>query len=247
MPPSFGQPTVASIIKQLEANNGTEKLDLTNNATFQMRPAESMAQLAKALQSNTVVKVLVLKHCKLNDAAASELGELLAQNQILEELDLENNNISSPGAIAIAAGLVKNRGVRLLNMLNQQSNGAFGEGCLEKYMDMLGHNITLTKILWRLESRKSFALNKMITRNVEIWRRVSCGRGDYVDILPDHMRESPPAVLTEKCAPKSNLESAPEAAARPAAAPEAAAEATVAPEVAKAEAPEAEAEEPAVN
>jgi hypothetical protein len=35
---------------------------------------------------------------------------------------------------------------------------------------MFDTNITLLKINWRLESRKSFALNKMITRNNEIDR-----------------------------------------------------------------------------
>lgn len=211
MPANFGQPTVASIVKQLEAKQ-SERLDLTNNATFQMKPAESMAVLADALKANKVVKVLVLRQCKLNDAAASELGSLLAENQVIEELDLEHNNISSSGAMAIAEGLGKNCGVRQLNMLHQQGAGAFGEVCLERYQEMLGTNVTLTKIMWRLESRKSFALTKLVTRNVEIWRRVAAGRGDYVDILPDHLRASPPEVLTERCLPKSSLAAEAEAA-----------------------------------
>jgi len=201
MPACFGQPTVATIIKQLDKTPPADKLDLTNNASVQMKPAESMATLVEALRGNISVKTLVLRQCGLNDAAASEIGGLLAQNQVIEELDLEHNNISSSGAIAIANGLIKNRGVRQLNMLHQHT-GCFGEVTLERFMEMLGTNITLTKIMWRLESRKSFALTKMISRNVEIWRRVGSGRGDYVDILPDHLRAEPPSVLTEKCAPR---------------------------------------------
>ena len=41
---------------------------------------------------------------------------------------------------------------------------------------MFETNITLLKITWRLESRKSFALNKLITRNNEI-DRYACERG----------------------------------------------------------------------
>lgn len=200
MPVCFGQPTVATIIKQLD-KTPQAKVDLTNNASVQMKPAESMATLVEALRNNSSVKTLVLKQCGLNDGAAAELGSLLAQNQVIEELDLEHNNISSSGAIAIANGLIKNHGIRQLNMLHQHG-GCFGEVTLEKFMEMLGTNITLTKILWRLESRKSFALTKMISRNVEIWRRIAAQRADYVDILPDHLRADPPAVLTEKCAPK---------------------------------------------
>jgi hypothetical protein len=209
MPASFGQPTVASIVKQLESGVELQQVNVTNNATMQMRPAESMAMLKAALKQNDSVKVLVLRHCGLNDAAAAEIGALLAENQTLQELDLENNNISAAGAIAIANGLRANVGLRQLNMLNQQGAGAFGEACLEKYQEMLGTNVTLTKILWRLQSRKSFALTKLITRNVEIWRRIAAGRGDYVDILPDHMRESPPRVLTDRCPPQSCIGAAP--------------------------------------
>jgi len=178
-------------------------MGLTNNAGVQMRPAESMATLSAALKQHDCVKVLVLKHCGLNDDAAAEIGAFLAENQTLQELDLEHNNISSIGAIALADGLRANTGLRQINMLHQQGAGAFGEACLERYQEMLGTNVTLTKILWRLQSRKSFALTKLITRNVEIWRRIATGRGDYVDMLPDHLRESPPRVLTDKCPPQS--------------------------------------------
>jgi len=201
MPACFGQPTVATIIKQLDKSPPSDKLDLTNNARVQMKPAESMATLVEALRENNSVKTLVLRQCGLNDAAASEIGGLLEKNQVIEELDLEHNNISSSGAIAIANGLIKNHGIRQLNMLHQHG-GCFGEVTLERFMEMLGKNITLTKIMWRLESRKSFALTKAISRNVEIWRRVGLGRGDYVDMLPDDLRADPPSVLTEKCAPR---------------------------------------------
>merc|ERR1711920_861439 len=48
---------------------------------------------------------------------------------------------------------------------------------------------TLTKIQWRLTSRKSFMLNKLQTRNVEIKKRKEKGE-DYNAYLPDHMKST---------------------------------------------------------
>merc|ERR1711920_707934 len=65
----------------------------------------------------------------------------------------------------------------------------FGEETLERYITMFNDNITLTKIQWRLTSRKSFMLNKLHTRNVEIKKRKDKGE-DYNAYLPDHMKST---------------------------------------------------------
>ena len=41
---------------------------------------------------------------------------------------------------------------------------------------MFDSNVTLLKIIWRLESRQSFRLNKMIVRNNDIDRRIQAIR-----------------------------------------------------------------------
>ena len=50
-------------------------------------------------------------------------------------------------------------------------------------------NTTPTQITWRLESRKSFALSKLLTRNNEIDRRKK-NTMPYIDILPTHFKAS---------------------------------------------------------
>jgi hypothetical protein len=70
-----------------------------------------------------------------------------------------------------------------------QKNTRWGDKCLDDFLEMFQSNITLLKINWRLESRKSFALNKMITRNNEIDRRKKCGM-PYHDLLPTTLQES---------------------------------------------------------
>merc|ERR1712151_491363 len=103
-------------------------------------------------------------------------------------LILEKNKIGSTGAIALADALAFNKGLLTLNLM-QQSVQNFGEETLERYITMFNDNITLTKIQWRLQSRKSFMLNKLQTRNVEIKKRKDKGE-DYNSYLPDHMKSA---------------------------------------------------------
>merc|ERR1719443_1007620 len=70
----------------------------------------------------------------------------------------------------------------------QQAIKNFGEDTLEHFITMFNDNITLTKIQWRLESRKSFMLNKLQTRNVEIKKRQDKGE-DCDAFLPDHLKK----------------------------------------------------------
>ena len=93
-----------------------------------------------------------------------------------------------------------------------QTHSRWGDKCLDDFLEMFNFNMTLLKvgvilnseancfsapadsgnqINWRLESRKSFALNKMITRNNEIDRRKKNGIA-FDDLLPSGLRVSAP-------------------------------------------------------
>lgn len=43
-------------------------------------------------------------------------------------------------------------------------------------MQLFSYNVTLTKIIWRLDSRKSFAINKLIVRNNTIKKFLAEGK-----------------------------------------------------------------------
>jgi len=182
----FGQPTVTALVAQIEANSGDlNTLDVSNNASFRMRPSESMAAFAAALRSDTTVKMLILRECELADPDAEVIADLLTDNHCIEELDLQRNQLTSAGAISIARGLVKNRGLRTLNLMNQKVK-AFSEECAEKYKEAFETNITLTKIMWNLTSRQAWTVSQLITRNNEIWRRVASNR-NYQSLLPERV------------------------------------------------------------
>jgi len=112
----------------------------------------------------------------LGDREAAALAEGLAANTSITVLDLKKNRIGNDGGSALAKGIAKNSSLVEINLMNQPSR--WGDQCLDDFLAMFDTNITLLKITWRLESRKSFALNKMITRNNEIDRCV-CECFDY--------------------------------------------------------------------
>merc|ERR1712232_1513373 len=90
------------------------------------------------------------------------------------------------GAKLLAEGLGGNKGIKTLVLL-QQAVKSFGDDCLDAFVLMYSTNITLTKITWRLDSRKSFMLAKLQTRNIEIQKRIREGK-DYQDLLPDALK-----------------------------------------------------------
>lgn len=182
----FGAKTVKDFIGDIESGACGDTLDLSNNASLRMKPAENLGDIVAALKGNKSIKRLILMDCELPDAACVPLEELFKHNQSLEEVSLEKNKISSHGAKMIANGLADNSSVRTLNLL-QQAVKSFGDDCLDSFVIMYGTNITLTKLTWRLDSRKSFVLAKLQTRNIEIQKRVAAGT-DFNSFLPDALK-----------------------------------------------------------
>lgn len=101
---------------------------------------------------NTYLERLELVKCDLDHRDAAVLASVLPANGTLRVLNLQNNKITNEGASAIATALRQNRGVTELNLLGQPH--AFGEPCLQGFIDLFDFNVTLTKIIWRLDSRK---------------------------------------------------------------------------------------------
>lgn len=183
----FGAKTVKQTMEQVGSNDETlTSLDLTKSASFCMKSLDNTVQLCEALKRNTVIKSVCLRECEIVDAGAQAIAEVLEVNHTIEEFDLQLNYITQEGVNAIGEGLKKNKGLRTLNLMNQTMK-TFGEGVLEKWLDMLELNTTLVRINWKLESARTSELQKRITRNVEIQRRQATGV-DHTDLLPDGLR-----------------------------------------------------------
>ena len=87
--------------------------------------------VAEAMATNSVTYELDLEANNIGAAGAEALGEMLKINVTLRLLDLrKNNEIGAAGALALAAGLLQNRGLRRLS-LSRGSVGDEGRRALE--------------------------------------------------------------------------------------------------------------------
>ena len=105
------------------------------------------------------------------------------KNKSLVSLDLQGNKVGNDGATSLAKALAQNRSLMVLNLFAQQGGTRFGDSTLHAFADMFETNVTLLKITWRLDSRQSFRLTKMLTRNNDIDRRIKSDK-EYPELLP---------------------------------------------------------------
>ena len=170
----------------IEAMSANEPLfiscNLAKNTMFAMKHREYCIQLGPALANNSYLTTLSLSGCDLVSQDALIIADALKTNHTLRKLDLSNNKISNDGATSLSHGLRLNHTLTELNLLG---NGAeFGEPCLQSYIDLFAFNVSLLKIIWRLNSRKSFTINKLLVRNNSIRKWLREGKS-VVDFWPD--------------------------------------------------------------
>lgn len=96
--------------------------------------------------------------------------------------------------MALARALPSNKALRTINLMHQKAGSKYGDACLDEFIQALDRNVTLLKITWRLDSRKSFSLTKLLNRNNEINRRLKSGR-DTTELLPQTLRGNPPDLV----------------------------------------------------
>jgi len=189
--------TPTDAIQRLSENDPSlVTCNLSKSAVFQMKGGELCPKLAAALAHNTVCQELILSECGLGDSMVGDLATALATNTTLVHIDLQGNMIKDDGATALAKAIAQNRTLMQINLLNQKGS-RFGDTTLHAFCDMFDTNVTLLKIIWRLESRQSFRLNKMLVRNNDIDRRIKASR-DYADLLPEKAQPIPPPLVAKR-------------------------------------------------
>jgi len=208
--PAFGAKTIADLVKDIEGDASMSTLDVTNNSSIKMKSAEALAALAPGLKAHKGIKTINFTECEITDGCCEVLADILSTNHVIETVILEKNKITSTGAQTLADGLAGNKGVRTLNLL-QQAVKSFGDECLDHFVLMYGTNITLTKMTWRLDSRKSFMLAKLQTRNIEIQKAKDLGK-PFEHLLPDHLRSGAPPAPAAAAPVAAEEEPAPAAA-----------------------------------
>merc|ERR1719203_1041371 len=152
--------TPRKLIAQIKENDpSVVEANFDNSSVFSSKREEFCRLLHEAMKTNTNVKSLSMQLCGIDNACARYIADIIAETETLEKVDLSNNRIQSEGGKYLASALEKNTSISELNLLTIK----LGNEALTKFLEMFDHNITLMKIVWRLDSRLSFRLNQALT------------------------------------------------------------------------------------
>lgn len=173
----------ALIGKIKENDPSVVEANFDNSSVFSHKRAEYCQLLHEAMKTNTNVKTISMQLCGIDNACAKHIADIISETETLEKLNLANNRIASDGGDHLAAALEKNSSIVELNLLTIE----LGNESLTNFLNMFDHNISILNIIWRLDSRLSFRLNKALTRNKEILRRKTANKG-YFHLLPNKFR-----------------------------------------------------------
>lgn len=190
----FGAPSAKEIIGKVMSNDPSlTEVNFTGNSIFQMKSTEKCKDLKEALLNNTVITSITLKNCDIADDGVTHIAEALEANNTIEVLDLSDNKIHDAGGIRLAEGISKNTGLRELNLMGMLNLGK-SERVLQAFIDAFQQNLTLAKIVWRLDHRLAHTLARLVTRNNSIRHRIEQNK-PFQDLVPDGLKEAHNVVL----------------------------------------------------
>lgn len=176
------------LISDVRANkDDVSTVDFSGQAVFQMKSTVKIRELCEAMTGNTSVTELKLKNCAVNDEGCQIIGAMLEENTSITYLDLaQNSAIKEAGVCSLARSLKKNENVLQLDLMGMAHLGK-SEKILRAFIDMYDANITLKKVIWRLDHPLAHTVARLVTRNNSIHRRKSQNK-PYLDLLPDSMK-----------------------------------------------------------
>mmetsp|Transcript_20758 Transcript_20758/g.24550 ORF Transcript_20758/g.24550 Transcript_20758/m.24550 type:complete len:338 (-) Transcript_20758:282-1295(-) len=190
--PTFGgaRKGVTQLLDAIKQQDPELKVvDFSGQATFQMKPDEKLTELTLLLKENNIVTTLILKDCGISNSGAAILGEFLATNSTITNIDLsENKAIKEEGGVALANGLGTNTGLLELNLMGLGGSIAVkSEAICAAFITAFETNLTLKKPIWRLDHPLAHTLARLVTRNTSIARHIAQGK-PFESLLPDPLK-----------------------------------------------------------
>jgi hypothetical protein len=109
----IGSTGAAHLAGALRVNSSLQELKLSNTYIKN----DGVIALAEGLMNNKNITVLHLMACGFSGSeGVAAVVRLLEANATIEELDISSNNIGDAGCIALVKGLLRNQGLRVLNL-----------------------------------------------------------------------------------------------------------------------------------
>lgn len=184
-------------LEAIQSNDPAHKsISLAGSSSFQMNPSKYASSIAEALLTNTSVTDLDLSNCGIPTSNAHDFAEVLKKNKTLKVLNLSKNKISSEGIEEILASLKENSSLVEINLLDAGPS-RLGESALSALCTSLETNVTLIKVIWRLDSRQAWKITKFLSRNMEIERRIAQGK-PVDDIHPAFKKDADAATIARE-------------------------------------------------
>ena len=120
-------------------------LNLDYNMTL---GSEGVAALSQGLRTNSTLKKLSLRYCKLDSDAGAPLGEVMAFIRCgLNILDIQGNHIGGKGLFDLCPGLQNNKSLTKLVLAdNDISESEEDDEGLKKFAEILLVHPTLTSV-----------------------------------------------------------------------------------------------------
>ncbi|OXB55846.1 hypothetical protein ASZ78_007164 [Callipepla squamata] len=108
---------VEETLRQIQANDSAlEDVNLNNIKDI---PISTLKAICEAMKANTHVKKLSLVATRSNDPVATAVAEMLAENKMLQSLNIESNFITSAGMMSIIKAMYQNSTLSELKVDNQ--------------------------------------------------------------------------------------------------------------------------------
>ena len=189
----YAKETILMKVIQDVADNDkrTQTLELMSSVVWKGKSAALTASLADALLVNTKVTALNLSDCNIGDNGLISLADSIKDNLTLYDLNISYNKFARTGLQHLAKCLTANKGLLNLEILGHRINSEVAAS----FVEMLQTNMTLCKIIWKLETAGyNLRFTELTNRNTEIDR---CVRDavDYLEHLPKELRDDPPILL----------------------------------------------------
>jgi hypothetical protein len=181
-----------AVIKDVEDNDKrTQSLELTGSVVWKGKSSALTASLSDALLNNTKVTSLNLSECNLGDGALIALANSIQFNATLFDFNLSHNKLGRPGLTHLAKCLTTNVGLMNLDLIGHRINSEVASA----FVDMFRVNVTLCKLIWKLEvSGYALRFTELTNRNTEIDRCVR-DKADFSSHLPEDLMADPPKLL----------------------------------------------------
>jgi hypothetical protein len=122
---------IRDIIERILRNDPTLILINLNNMNI---GDDNAIAIANALSNNTRVVSVTLVNCNLYDRTAIAFAELLSTNRTVRELELDDNFITSSGAMQLVISIVNERSDLNLLLLRSNYIDSYGQDLINEYI-----------------------------------------------------------------------------------------------------------------